>query len=170
MTLNSGDILEMEIAGTTPCTEHDQFIVSGTVTLGGAGLSLPAGAYFAQPGDQIVLIDGSNPIVGQFAEGNFATDGVNNYYINYAGGDGNDVVLTKCCSGLLDIGIFNYAAASPAGNKLQVFVKPNMDVINGLYSAGIFTIRTSDLNSVTFTNLGSAFGYTQTNYVNRWWL
>ncbi|MBK7408004.1 MAG: hypothetical protein IPJ40_07940 [Saprospirales bacterium] len=167
MTLNSGDVLEMEIDGTTPCTEHDQFIVSGTVTLGGASLSLPAGAYFAQPGDQIVLIDGSNPIVGQFAEGNFATDGTNNYYINYAGGDGNDVVLTKCCSGLLDIGIFNYAAASPAGNKLQVFVKPNMDVINGLYTAGIFTIRTLSSNGVTFTKLSSPIpgtGYSQAGF------
>lgn len=161
MTLNSGDELEIEIDGTTPCTQHDQFIVSGTVTLGGATLTIPAGMFLVEAGDEIKIIDGSNPIVGQFAQGNFITSGVNTYYIDYAGGDGNDVVLTKCCSGLLDIGLFNHIAPTPVGNKLRVFVKPNNNVINGSYSQGTFTIRTLASNSITFTNLSSPYGYAQ---------
>jgi hypothetical protein len=156
-TLNAGDALEIEIEGTTACTEHDQFIVTGTVDLGGANIVTPLGMYLAQAGDEIVVIDGLSAINGTFAEGNFVSDGINNYYINYmAGGDGFDVVLTKCCNGLLDLGIFNYAATSPVGNKLQVFVKPNIDVVNGAYSAGVFTIRTLTSNGVTFTKLGGA--------------
>lgn len=159
LTLDGGDVLEMEINGTTLCTQHDQLIVSGTVTLGGATLTLPAGMYLALPGDAITLIDGSSPISGMFAQGNFATDGTNTYYINYAGGDGFDVVLTKCCGALLDLGIYNYIAPTPAGNKLQIKLRPNVDVIQGTYSAGAFAIRTLSTNAVTFTNLGSAFGY-----------
>jgi hypothetical protein len=161
LTLNAGDVLEIEIDGTTPCTQHDQFIVTGTVTLGGATLSLPLGMFVISTGDAITVIDGSSAIVGTFAEGNFATDGTNTYYVSYTG---NDVVLTKCCTGLLDLGIFNYTAPTPAGNKLQVFVKPNMDVINGPYSGGIFTIRTLTSHGVTFTKLGGAlspFNYIQ---------
>ncbi|MFZ2898092.1 MAG: right-handed parallel beta-helix repeat-containing protein [Saprospiraceae bacterium] len=162
-TLNTGDDLEMEIEGTTPCTQHDQIIVNGVVTLNNADLVLPPSAFLAQTGDQIVIIDndGTDAVVGAFAQGNFATDGNNIYYITYDGGTGNDVVLTKCCSGLLDIGIFNHAALTPAGNKLQVKVRPNMDVINGTYSSGTFTIRTLSTNNVTFTNLGSPYGYAQ---------
>ena len=159
MTLNAGDVLEIEIDAATACTGYDQFTVSGTVTLGGATLTIPAGAYFPVTGDMITIIDGSNPIVGMFAQGNFVTDGNGHtYYISYAG---NDVVLTKCCGALIDIGIYNHTAPTPAGNKLQVKLRPNVDVINGSYSGGVFAIRTLTSNGVTFTNLGSAFGYSQ---------
>jgi hypothetical protein len=164
-TLNAGDVLEIEIEGTTACTQHDQFIVTGTVDLGGATLTTPLGMYLAEAGDEIVIIDGSSAITNTFDQGNFVTDGINTYYIDYAAGtDGFDVVLTKCCDGLLDLGIFNYVAPTPVGNKLQVFVRPNMDVVNGAYSAGVFTIRTLTSNAVTFTNLGATpYTYTQVN-------
>ncbi|MBK8485897.1 MAG: hypothetical protein IPL31_16480 [Saprospiraceae bacterium] len=43
LVLTSGDVLAMEVNGTTACTQYDQFIVNGTVTLGGASLSLSVG-------------------------------------------------------------------------------------------------------------------------------
>jgi len=168
-TLNAGDILEMEIEGTTACTQYDQFIVNGVVTLNGATLTLPMGMYFAQDGDQIVLIDNdlTDAVIGRFAQGNFATDGTNQYYINYAGGtNNNDVVLTKCCGSLLDVGIFNHVAgAPPAGHKLKLKVKPNIDAINAAYTEGVITMRTLSVNGVvdfTLANTNSPkFGYSQ---------
>jgi hypothetical protein len=90
--------------------------------------------------DSIRIIDSGNSISGLFDQGSFVTDGNGNtYYIKYDGGaDGKEVVLSKCCDGLLDLGIFNYASVTPAGNKLQVFVRPTDEVVNGTYSAGIF--------------------------------
>lgn len=161
LTLNSGDILEIEIDGTTPCTQHDQFTVTGTVTLGGATITVPAGMFVPVSGDLITIINntGASAVSGKFAQGNFVTDGTSNYYINYIGGDNNDVVLSKCCGALLDIGLFNHVAPTPVGSKLRVFVKPNNDVINGTYSNGVFTIRTLSSNSVTFSSVTSPFGY-----------
>lgn len=174
-TLNSGDVLEMEIEGTTPCTEHDQIIVTGTVTLGGATLTLPPSIYLAEDGDMIVLIDGSSAIAGQFAQGNFVTDGQNTYYIDYEGGnDGFDVVLTKCCGALVDIGIFTTTIApvdNPfpiqdvlAGHKLLIKARPTKDMVNAIYTQGTFTIRTLHSNGVTDfagDNVHSDFGYVQ---------
>ena len=103
--LQSGATLKLELGGITPgnaATNHDQVSVTGTVTLAGnASVSL-FGAYAgtAQAGDQFVVIlnDGTGDAVsGAFANapGNVlnGTDG-SSYSVNYAGGDGNDVVLT----------------------------------------------------------------------------
>ncbi|HRI26451.1 MAG TPA: right-handed parallel beta-helix repeat-containing protein, partial [Chitinophagales bacterium] len=99
LTLNSGDALDMEINGNTPCTGHDQFIVNGTVALGGATLNLTLG-YSMGANDAIVLIenDDTDAVVGQFDVGTtFIINGIA-YKINYAGGDGNDVVLSRNCA------------------------------------------------------------------------
>ena len=100
MTLNSGDVLDIEIDGTTACTQHDQFIVNGTVSLGGATLTAALG-YTPGSADQIILIsnDGADPVAGQFAQGNYINISGTDFYINYAGGvGGNDVVLVPACS------------------------------------------------------------------------
>ncbi|MBL7798702.1 MAG: HYR domain-containing protein, partial [Saprospiraceae bacterium] len=98
MTLNSGDALDMEIDGTTACTGYDQFTVNGAVTLGGATLNLTITHTFAH-NEQVTLIvnDGVDAVSGQFAQGNFITVSGVEYYINYAGGTGNDVVLMRLC-------------------------------------------------------------------------
>jgi hypothetical protein len=98
MTLNSGDVLDMEINNTTPCTGHDQFIVNGTVTLGGATLSLTITHSFSAT-DVIVLInnDGTDPVVGTFAQGSSIIVSGTLYHIIYDGGTGNDVVLRRAC-------------------------------------------------------------------------
>jgi hypothetical protein len=95
LILDSDDELVMEIDGVTPGTEHDQFVVTGTVNLGGADLSLTVAALTA--GQQITLIDGSSAIIGQFVQANTITIGMDTYSIIYNGGmDGFDVVLTVC--------------------------------------------------------------------------
>jgi hypothetical protein len=108
LTLNSGDVLEIEVSGVTACTEYDQFKVNnGTVTLGGSSLSLDL-SYTPGSGDQITIIDGSSAIVGMFAEGTSIMVGGLLFSIDYAGGpDGFDVVLTA-----LDITVRVYSDAA----------------------------------------------------------
>lgn len=99
LTLNSGDALDMEVDGTTACTQYDQFTVNGAVTLGGATLNLALG-YTPVAGDQYILIDndGADPVSGTFAQGASLTVGGYDFSIHYAGGDGNDVVISPCLS------------------------------------------------------------------------
>ncbi|MBK9630427.1 MAG: right-handed parallel beta-helix repeat-containing protein [Saprospiraceae bacterium] len=96
-TLNPSDVLDMEINSTTPCTGHDQIQVTGTVTLGGATLTVTLG-YAPTIGDQITIIDNDDvdAVSGQFAQGTSITVGLYTFRIDYAGGTGNDVVLTYC--------------------------------------------------------------------------
>src|SRR5262249_48077667 len=75
--------------------------VIGTVILGNATLSLTGCGGCQGPGEswQVISNDGSDPIVGTFAglpEGGTLINGPNglNYTVTYAGGDGNDLVLT----------------------------------------------------------------------------
>ena len=99
MTLNSGDVLAMEANSAVACTGYDQFIVNGTVTLGGATLNLTLG-YTPSGADAIMLInnDGGDAVTGTFAQGATITVPGAVFNINYAGGDGNDVVLTRQCA------------------------------------------------------------------------
>jgi parallel beta-helix repeat protein len=102
LVLNAGDQLSLEINGAaTACTDHDQLVVNGTVTLGSATLVVDLGMYMPASGDEIVIIsnDGGDAVVGQFAQGPTINVGGNIFSINYAGGDGNDVVLKSCGGG-----------------------------------------------------------------------
>jgi parallel beta-helix repeat protein len=103
MTLNSGDALNMEVNSAVACTGYDQFIVNGAVDLGGATLNLSLG-YTPSGGDAIMLIsnDGVDAVTGTFAQGATITVPGAVFNINYAGGDGNDVVLTRQCA---DVGV-----------------------------------------------------------------
>ena len=105
LNLATGATLDIEIEGTTVGTEYDQVDVTGTVDLdsddsGGATLNVtfPA-AFTAAPGDSFTIInnDGVDPVSDTFsglAEGDTVlADGIP-LEISYAGGDGNDVVLT----------------------------------------------------------------------------
>lgn len=102
-TMSSGTTLSAEIDGITVGAQYDQLAVNGTVTLAGSTLSL-SGTYLTTPtvtNDLFTLIlnDGtSDAVVGTFAginEGDhiFAPSG-QDFIISYAGGDGNDVILT----------------------------------------------------------------------------
>lgn len=98
--------LGIELNGLTPGLEYDRLTCSGSVTLGGTldvtlGFAPAAGSSFA-----ILNKTGAGAISGTFnglPEGAvFLADGVR-FQITYAGGDGNDVVLTRIGPAASDI-------------------------------------------------------------------
>ena len=106
-TLNSGANFNVQLNGTTVGTQYSQDNVTGSVNLNadnGAGANLNVSLGYAPAlGDQFVIIknDLSDPVTGTFAglpQGGTLTASFNAttycFSVNYAGGDGNDVVLT----------------------------------------------------------------------------
>lgn len=88
----------INLNGTTPGSGHDQVQVTGSVNLGGANLSGTSGVFPIGSSFVIIDNDGVDPVIGQFAgapEGGTVVIGGQSYFITYAGGDGNDVVLTR---------------------------------------------------------------------------
>ena len=88
----------MEVEGTTLGSQYDQTNVTGTVNVSGATLTL-AGAYAPQPGDTFTIVanDGADAVTGTFAglpEGATVAFNGAQLRISYAGGTGNDIVLT----------------------------------------------------------------------------
>ncbi|MDQ3041219.1 MAG: VCBS repeat-containing protein, partial [Acidobacteriota bacterium] len=92
-----------KISGTSPgANGYDQLNVTGTVTLNNARLvPLPFGAFRPAIGDSFTIIrnDGTDAINGTFLNTpqNAVFGGALNtaFRINYQGGDGNDVVITR---------------------------------------------------------------------------
>lgn len=95
----AGGTFQIEVNGATPGTQHDQLNVTGTVNLASSILSV-AGTITSVPGQQVVILnnDGADAVTGTFAglaEGATVTINGVNFTLSYAGGDGNDVVLTE---------------------------------------------------------------------------
>ena len=120
--------------GPAPGSQYDQIIVTnGAVTITNCNFSGSAG-YIPPVGQAYVLIsnDGVDPVVGQFnglPEGATVTVGSYPYSITYAGGDGNDVVLTALPANLVwtgnglgsywgTNGNWNIGSAPRAGDRL----------------------------------------------------
>ena len=97
LSLASGSTYAVEISGTT-AGEFDQTAVTGTVSLGGATLTVtPSVSSVGQP-LTIIDNDSSDAITGTFnglVEGSAITGGGHKYQISYVGGTGNDVTLTE---------------------------------------------------------------------------
>jgi hypothetical protein len=100
LTLATGGTFEVEIGGTTVCSEYDQQRVVGTVDLGDSNLStILWNNYVPVAGGSYTIIDndGTDAIIGTFSnmpEGStFTINGVV-MEITYNGGDGNDIVLS----------------------------------------------------------------------------
>lgn len=96
----NGGTLEIELNGTTVGAEYDQLNIIGDVFLGPA-MELDLAVNFAPAlGDQFIIInnDATDAINGRFvglpSNSAFFADG-QMFVINYAGGDGNDVVITR---------------------------------------------------------------------------
>ncbi|MFO0808574.1 MAG: hypothetical protein U0746_08125 [Gemmataceae bacterium] len=96
--ISLGGPLVIELAGTTAGTQYDRLTVTGPVALGGpltlsTSFTAPANAAFV-----IVDNDGTDAVTGTFAglpQGATVTANGQTFTIDYAGGDGNDVVLTR---------------------------------------------------------------------------
>ena len=92
--------LDIEIGGTTACTEYDQLRITGTISLTGGDLNTVRYNNFQPSMNQVYKIidnDSTDAVTGTFnglAEGaTFVVDGYT-FTISYVGGDGNDVTLT----------------------------------------------------------------------------
>jgi|GEM_PF-4987506 len=94
----SGSTLSVDLNGTAAGSAYDQLNVKGAVSLGDATLSLAFG-YAPAFNDSFTIInnDGADAVSGTFnglAEGTRFLQGSISLQITYAGGDGNDVVVT----------------------------------------------------------------------------
>jgi autotransporter-associated beta strand protein len=96
VTLASGANFKVDLNGWFAGSGYDQLIVrSGGATISGSHLAITVGAglYLGQT-FKILNKQSSGAVTGTFAQGNSITTGGYSFSINYAGGDGNDIVLT----------------------------------------------------------------------------
>lgn len=98
LLLDSGDELVIEIVGTNPATQYDNFIVNGTVDVSGATLTVTS-SYTPVAGNVFTLVanDGSD-VSGAFAgltAGSLVDVNGTDMKIFYTGNDGNDIVLVQ---------------------------------------------------------------------------
>ncbi len=100
VTIDSGATYDVDLGGTTACTQYDKITASGLVQLGGTLSVNRLNNYVPAPGDSLTIIDQTNPgaILGTFvglAEGDTVTVGGVDMIISYADGtDSNDVTLS----------------------------------------------------------------------------
>ncbi len=93
----AGGVLNIELDGLTAGTEFDRLDLAGMVALAGTlnvslGFAPMVGSAFT-----IINNDGTDAVSGTFtalAEGATFTSGGTQFHVSYAGGSGNDVVLT----------------------------------------------------------------------------
>jgi uncharacterized repeat protein (TIGR01451 family) len=98
VSLNASTTAAIDLNGTTVGTGYDQVDATGTVTLGGAALTVTLG-FVPPPFSTFIIVnnDGVDAVSGTFAglpQGARLTVGGTGFSISYAGGTGNDVVLT----------------------------------------------------------------------------
>lgn len=94
LTLSNGAIYFVELSAPGV---GDKLNVTGAVDLLGATLSgTLLNSFVPQPGETFTIIsnDGIDPTIGLFAQGALVDFGQASFSIDYASGDGNDVVLT----------------------------------------------------------------------------
>jgi T5SS/PEP-CTERM-associated repeat protein len=97
--LNPTAHLVMEIGGPTPGSQYDRLTVSGEIDVGGSLALSFLNGYTPPFGQQFTLIDnlGAGPIIGTFdglPEGGLLTANGITFATTYAGGTGNDLVIT----------------------------------------------------------------------------
>ena len=177
--LNTGNlalagVAQFDILGTTPGTQHDTVNVTGTVTLTGATLQL-AGAYVPVAGNTFTIIanDGADAVTGTFAglaEGASVTFNGVSLRITYAGGSGNDVVLTATPGGAYDwSGTGGNAAWSNAPNWTAGLAPPSANTTAVSFGAAgttfapsvdaPWTVNRIDMTSRAYTISGSAITF-----------
>jgi len=95
VTLDPSSTFAVALDGPTPGTGYDQLNVTGTVNLAGSTLSPSVG--FKPSGESFTIIRSTGPIVGTFKglrQGALLVIDKLPFTISYAGGNGDDVVLT----------------------------------------------------------------------------
>lgn len=170
LTLDGNDGLNMEILGTTACTQHDQFLVNGVVTLGGVSLNLTVDKDFtplASHSFTLIQNDLTDAISGQFAQGSKITVGSYTFSIQYNGGDGNDVMLylspTVNCPGDVKAS-FDAGATTATVNGIAPTVTGNgTSLAYTIEGATIVASGSGDASGRTFNSGESTVTYTVTD-------
>jgi len=160
---NGRGTLEIDVNGSAPGTGYDQVIVNAPSFLGGR-LVVNAG-YTAATGERLVVIDNRStwPIVGTFdglAEGAVLTAGGQDFRISYAGGDGNDVTLTRTGPVLPKVDtvrVNDGAAQRSRVTSLTVAFNTQVGFAGAAANAFVLT-RDSDAAPVAFTATTSVTG------------
>ncbi len=105
LNLNASSELAVELSGTTACTDYDQTVVTGTISINNANLNLAVWNSF-QPAVNTVytIVDnqGTSAVSGVFtglAEGATTQLDGDTLQISYVGGDGNEITLTVTAVG-----------------------------------------------------------------------
>jgi hypothetical protein len=163
LSLNSSGTYFVELNGTNAGVDYDQLNVTGTVSLGQGALLGTVG--FNPPiSNSFVIIknDGADAVLGTFfnvANGNLLPVGGYLFRISYAGGDGNDVELTRVLAPRSQISAI--ASLSNGFTQLQGLGISNLN----------YTIQAnSNLSTTNWIVLGTApangsgvFSFTDTN-------
>jgi autotransporter-associated beta strand protein len=175
VSFTSASFLNVLLNGTTAGTGYSQLVVSGaasTVSLGSATLGLTLG-FTSNVGDSFKLIDnqGSSAVTGTF--GNTFPITVNNqqFNINYASGDGNDVVLTHTPGAATQLAFGQQPTNSGAGMAISPAVTVKVEdssgnvvtadnsmvtltLSSGKFEGGSTTVTVAAMNGIaTFSNL-----------------
>ncbi len=137
LTMDSGSSLDVELAGTTVCTQYDQTKVTGAVDITDATLNTSlVNSFVPTIGQSFTIIDNdlADAVTGTFAGlaqgASFTANGVT-YQISYTGGTGNDVVLT----------VTGVAASAPAApNTGFGFISANPLATLGVATVAAATI------------------------------
>jgi hypothetical protein len=154
-----GGPLVIELTGPTAGTQYDRLTVNGPVTLGGP-LTLSA-SFAAAAGTQFRVIDnvGTDAVVGTFSglpQGGTVTVNGQEFTIDYAGGTGNDVVLTRTASPLAPprvagVQVNDGSAQRSRVTSLQVTFSTAVAFAGGSVGAAFTLARPSDGTAVSFT-------------------
>jgi hypothetical protein len=178
LALLPGGALVVELNGTSAGTQYDQLRVTGTVLLGGA-LNLSVD-HAPAVGDTFTILDnaGTGATQGTFAglpQGATVTAGGTTFTISYAGGTGNDVVLTATTvtgPRVAAVGVNAGSAQRSMVTSLQVTFSTIVTIAPGAFTltylggpAGIvgstvggFTVSTATIGGVTVATLNGFTG------------
>jgi PKD domain/PA14 domain len=175
LTLAEGSLLEIELGGLTPgntSNDHDQINVTGTVSLAGNLSVLKFNGFVPRSLNTFTIInnDGVDPVVGTFsglAEGSsFTSDGLT-YSISYAGGTGNDVVITALSTVFLVTNTNDDGLGSFRRAILQANDHPGSDTIQfNIAGSGPHKIQLSTALP-TITHSVGIDGYSQPGYAGK---
>lgn len=154
----TGGRFDAAIKGTTPGTGYDQLSVSGAVTLGSPQLLVSLHGSAPVVGNTYVLIDNdsTDPVHGAFSgrpEGASFLVGSTWFRITYAGGTGNDVVLTAVQATSTTLA----ASPNPAMAGQPVTLTATVSATSGTPAGTVrFVAGTTTLGTATLDTSGIA--------------